>query len=168
MINSILLRKPILSDALTILKWENNPENWSVSDNEGEYSQNDIENLIGSFTSLKAADQMRYLIEEPISKELLGAVDLFDIQEDKASVGVLIAEKRHRNKGIASQSLLLLEDVCLNHSEIRRLNATVATENHSSIALFNKCGYQKVEKRREKLNNGEYIETILFEKWLKE
>ena len=116
---------------------------------------------------MKDADQMRYLIIDQSSK-LLGAIDLFGIDDKKASVGILVANKEHRNKGIAYQALLLLESICLDQSDIRCLNATVSIDNGSSITLFNKAGYQKVDTRREKLKNGKYIETILFEKWLKE
>jgi RimJ/RimL family protein N-acetyltransferase len=100
---------------------------------------------------------------------ILGAVDLTEIDFDKkeASVGVLIAVKEHRRKGYARESLeeLSLEAINLG---LDRLIATVQIDNIASQNLFQKCHYNTIAKSDDRyLNEGKYIETLLFEKWLR-
>ena len=64
----IALRLPILSDAATILSWENNPENWDVSDNDSPYSLEDIINLINSFHGVEKPEQLGFLEQEGCDK----------------------------------------------------------------------------------------------------
>ena len=157
----IALRLPVLSDAATILSWENNPENWGVSDNDSPYSLEDIVNLIKSFHGAKKPEQLRFIIHS--GEILLGAVDIFDINYDNKSgaIGILIAEDEFRRKGYASKALELVEleafELGINH-----LSALIHIENEKSRKLFEKMGYLVQ-------SNGETVdhkETIVVEKWV--
>ncbi|MFT5858905.1 MAG: diamine N-acetyltransferase [Flavobacteriaceae bacterium] len=167
----ISLREAKLEDSEIILDWENNLENWAVSNNSSHYSLMDIQLLIISLRDIRKACQARYMIIDIASNQILGSVDLYEIDWIKktAGVGVLIAEKQHRSKGYASEALFLLEKLALEDWELEYFNAEVHTTNISSANLFEKCKYQKKEgEHKAKSPNGDYIETILFEKWLKE
>ena len=157
----IALRLPILSDAKAILKWENNPDNWGVSDNSSPYSLKDIVQLIESFQSSKNPTQLRFIIYS--SEILLGAVDIFDINYENKSgaIGILIAEDEFRRKGYAAQALNLIEAEAKKLG-INRLSALIHSENEQSRKLFEKMGY--LIKSNGEI--GQETNSIEVEKWV--
>jgi RimJ/RimL family protein N-acetyltransferase len=158
----IALRLPILSDAETILSWENNPENWEVSDNSSSYSLQDILQLIQSFQNVENPSQLRFLIHS--GETLLGAVDIFDINYENKSgaIGILISESEFRRKGYASQALKLIETEAQKLG-LNRLSALIHSENEQSRKLFEKMGYL-IKSNGE---TGEETNSIIVEKWVK-
>ncbi len=158
----ISLRLPELSDAKIILAWENDPENWAVSDNEGEYELSDIEALIESFHSEEKPLQLRFLICSPT--ELLGAVDIFDINYENKSgaIGILIAKLTDRKKGVATTALRLMEQEA-RALGVDKLVASMYTINTASRRLFEKAGYNMVKSPRQVSNEQD---LILVEKWI--
>ncbi len=158
----IALRLPKISDAATILSWENNPDNWEFSDNDSPYSLEDIIQLIESFNHLERPEQLRFII---YSKDiLLGAVDIFDINYENKSgaIGILIAEDEFRRKGYASIALELIE-VEARKLGVKRLFALIHSENEKSRKLFGKMGYL-INSNSE---TGDQTNTIVVEKWVK-
>lgn len=159
---SIALRLPILSDAEIILAWENNPENWGVSDNDSPYSLDDIVQLVTSFQNVTKPSQLRFIIQ--FNEILIGAVDIFDINYENKSgaIGILIAEEEFRRKGFASDALKLLEQEAKNRG-IDRLIALIHRENVKSRNLFEKMGYlpQSIDDKEIESN------AIVVEKWVK-
>ncbi len=158
----IALRLPIISDAEAILSWENNHENWEVSDNSSPYSIEDILQLIESFRDTDEPSQLRFMIHS--GELLLGAVDIFDINYENKSgaIGILIAEREFRRKGVASAALDLIEGEAQKLG-IDRLSALIHSENEQSRKLFEKMGYLIT-------SNGEMREetnSIVVEKWVK-
>jgi diamine N-acetyltransferase len=100
----------------------------------------------------------------------LGAIDLFDIDflNACAFVGILVAKSQDRNRGVAENALRLLEEICIKELGIDVLYAKVFTSNLPSVRLFEKRSF--IKKRlmpAAELNNGQYIETQIFEKCLK-
>lgn len=158
----IALRLPELTDAKMILAWENDPENWAVSDNEGEYELEDIEDLIQSFHADEKPTQLRFLI--CAHGELLGAVDIFDINYENKSgaIGILIAKLTHRKKGFAGTALRLMEHEAIRLG-INKLLASMYTRNVASRRLFEGAGYKMV-KSPIKVRNEQ--DLILVEKWI--
>lgn len=158
----IALRLPIISDAETILSWENNPENWEVSDNDSPYSLGDIIQLIESFQHSEKPAQLRFIIHS--NEIILGAVDIFDINYENKSgaIGILIAEEAFRRKGYASIALELIE-VEAKKMGINHLSALIHSENEKSRKLFEKTGYliQSKGEMDSKTN------SIVVEKWVK-
>jgi len=157
----IALRLPEISDAKTILSWENNPDNWEVSDNDSPYSLQDIVSLIESFQKDKKPSQLRFMIHS--GDLLLGAVDIFDINYENKSgaIGILIAEEEHRRKGYASEALKLVENEALKLG-VYRLAAVIHTKNTKSRKLFEGMGYLVQSESVE----GNTNDTILVEKWV--
>lgn len=165
-LNKIKLRVPIQDDAELILSWENDKENWEVSENDSLYTLEDIRNLITELKDPVVAGQARYMITT--GNDNLGAVDLFqiDFNEGKAGVGILIADKNNRRKGIALKALQLVEKKALALN-VNYLTATIHTNNEPSLKLFEKAGYTKKQSAETtNLPNADYLQTILVEKWL--
>jgi len=166
---SIYIRPIDIPDALKVMEWENNPDNWDASDNKSEYALYDIVRLIEELRNIELAKQARWIICEASDEELIGTVDLFEIDFEKkeASVGVLVADKLNRRKGIASQALNLIEQEALNLG-LTRLTCIIHPHNQGSICLFEKQGFGKIGITDDKfLNEGVYLEALIYEKWLK-
>ncbi|MDG1742297.1 MAG: GNAT family N-acetyltransferase [Crocinitomicaceae bacterium] len=166
----LFLRPMVLSDALLVKEWENDRSNWSVSGNDSDYSLDEIRSLVDSLKDIKTAKQARYMIIDSDEQRSLGAIDLFDIDflNACAFVGILVAKSKDRNRGVAENALRLLEEICIKELGIDVLYAKVFTSNLPSVRLFEKRSF--IKKRlmpAAELNNGQYIETQIFEKCLK-
>lgn len=145
---TISLREMKPADAELLLEWENNPENWEISETSQPFTKEQIEAFVNQPQSLKENKQQRFII--CLADSPIGCIDLFEYDDDKkkAGIGVLIAEKINRNKGYASQALNLLKDRCRNELNIVYLFCNITSENTASIRLFEKCGFQFVEEQQ--------------------
>ncbi|MCL4856083.1 MAG: GNAT family N-acetyltransferase, partial [Flavobacteriales bacterium] len=102
----IYLRKVIPSDASIIFAWENNPENWEVSNTEKCFTFKEIEAFVNQPQEINLYHQIRFIICLNKTDSPIGSIDLFDYEEGKSvGVGVLIADKNDRNKGYAKEAL---------------------------------------------------------------
>ena len=155
------------TDLAYILDWENNVEGWNTNDSRTPYSPVDIMLFISEQADIYKARQVRWMIclkEDPI-----GAVDLTDIDfnKSKASVGILIADKKNREQGFAKRALLLLEEEAFSLG-INKLTSSIHPTNEVSIALFKKLNYIERGKGIEPfVLNGKNLAPIEFEKCLK-
>lgn len=145
----IFLRKLLLSDVGVILKWENNPENWKISGTTKAFTALEIETFVSQPQDLKVNQQFRYVICLNDSKNPIGTLDLFEFDEQNKSVGigVLIAEKVHRNKGCASEALALVIKYCRNELNLVNLFCNIQKDNATSIRLFEKNGFQFIQEK---------------------
>ena len=169
-VESVFLRPVQASDASFLLKWENDQKNWSVSSTTSKYTLGEIIALIDSLSDIETSKQARFIIINRKSNLAIGAIDLFSIsfEEEKAFIGVLIADQKNRNKGVAARSIEILEEICVNELGVYKLEAKVHQNNLSSRRLFEKSGFSKKTLTQDgQLNNADYIETLIFEKCLK-
>ena len=167
--NQAYIRYIDVMDAEHVLDWENNVEGWNTQENETPYSIFDILQLIHELSDIQKAKQARWIICEKDSGHQIGAADLteIDFEHATASVGVLIAKKENRRSGFASQAISFIEEEARKLG-IERLISTIFPGNKASIQLFEKCGFQKIGKSDDTyFIDGEYIEALLFDKWLK-
>lgn len=169
-VEEVFLRPVQASDASLLLQWENDQNNWSVSSTDSKYTLGEIIALIDSLADIETSNQARFIIVNRKTNLAIGAIDLFSIsfEEEKASVGVLIADPNNRNKGFAARSIEILEEICVDELGIYNLEAKVHQNNLSSRRLFEKIGFSKKALTQDgQLNNADYIETLIFEKCLK-
>ncbi len=157
---SIFIRKVEFDDAEFILHWENNEENWAVSENSSPYSLFDIISLISELQDVRKAEQGRWMICSKESLFPIGCVDLtgIDFENKTAEVGILIADKEVRRLGFALKTLHLVEEQA-KELGLDKLLCSIHSVNIASIELFKKCNYQQLDGKE----NGIYF----FEKWLK-
>ncbi|MFA7274373.1 MAG: GNAT family N-acetyltransferase [Crocinitomicaceae bacterium] len=147
----INLRPVRWTDVPSILLWENDPENWEVSETAKAYTFNEIILLIESSDDLFEQGQLRFIIEEKESNTSVGAIDLFQVDFKKKSVelGILIAEKRHRNQGFATEALELVATYCENNLGLDFLYCSIQTKNQVSLNLFKKSGFEIVQEEEQ-------------------
>ena len=166
----VYLRVVESEDIPTLLKWENDPENWKVSGTEVPYTESEMESFVTNHLPIQITGQMRFIITNNSNDLPIGTIDLFEanFKNGFAGVGVLIAEKEFRNKGLAYEALNLLIGFCGGRLELHHLHCSIHADNASSIALFEKCGFEKIGTRKDwYLHKGERIDEYLYQLCLK-
>ena len=81
----------------------------------------------------------------------VGAIDLFDFEpfHQRAGVGILIANKEHREKGMATEALAILIGYAFKTLRLHQLYCSIATNNEPSINLFTKAGFILIGEKKD-------------------
>ena len=112
----IYLRTLEPSDADIIWKWENNADNWRVSNTLVPFSRKLIEDYVNSAQDIYSIKQLRFIICLVENDKEIGAIDLFDFDpyHHKVGLGILIAELQDRRNGYAKEAVLLIKEYCFS------------------------------------------------------
>jgi len=161
--DKITLRTIEPTDIDCLLSWENDPENWRVSNTFVPFSRKLMEEYIYSAQDLFTTKQIRFIIEEKATKNALGCIDLFDFDPFhlRAGVGILI-DKKHRSKGVGKEALSLLKTYCFQHLKLNQIYCSVAESNTASIHLFKQEDFEQNGVKKQWLNYGGVWEDELF------
>jgi len=170
--NTIILRALEPGDVDILYRWENNPENWFVSNTRTPFSRDVIRQYVeNSHKDIYELKQLRLMIQmkaPPADSSLaVGAIDLFDFDPYhlRAGVGILIAEKEQRSRGLASDALQLLNDYAFSVLGLHQLYCNIASDNESSIRLFAKSGFKQTGEKTDWLrSNSSWINELLLQK----
>jgi diamine N-acetyltransferase len=162
---NINLRALEPSDIDVLYAWENDTDNWSVSNIQTPFSKFVLEQYITSaHEDIYAAKQLRLIICSTENTPV-GSIDLFDFEPNhlRAGVGILIAEKTDRRKGYASEALDILIKYCFDILNLHQIYCNITTDNESSILLFQKHGFQitGIKKQWIRSENGYKDELLL-------
>jgi len=147
----LILRALEPEDLNLLYVWENDPENWSISNTISPFSKYTLEQFIAaSQQDIYATRQMRLIICEKKTLKAIGCIDLFDFDplNKRAGIGILIGEKDFRKKGYASGALELIIDYCFNKLDLHQLFCNIGSDNNDSLKLFENhqfkiCGLKK-------------------------
>jgi len=138
-------------DLDTIHKWENDSSIWHLSNTIAPFSKNIIKQFIdNSHLDIFQSKQLRLMIEKH-DGETVGTIDLFDYDplHKRAGLGILIADKKNRGKGYASDALDVLIKYCFTVLQFHQLYCNITSDNNESINLFAKKGFQLVGTKKE-------------------
>ena len=74
----------------------------------------------------------------------IGCVDLFDFdpKNKRAGVGILIADRKDRGKGFATEALHLIMDYGFEILDLHQIYSNVRVDNENSVALFKRVGFE--------------------------
>lgn len=139
----VYLRTIEPTDVDVILKWENNPDNWTVSNTLVPFSRKLIEDYVNSAQDIYTIKQIRFVICENDSERPIGSIDLFDFDpfHQKVGVGILIEELSDRRKGHALEAIELVKEYCFSVLVLHQLYCNILSDNKASISLFEKAGF---------------------------
>jgi len=169
----VLLRAVEPSDVDLIYLWENDPDNWFVSNTRTPYSMEIIKRYIeSSKQDIYEQKQLRLMIQirddnPRRMSPTIGTIDLFDFDPFnlRAGIGILIARKEYRAKGYASDALEVLIHYCFNTLGLHLLYCNIASNNFVSINLFTKYGFVISGTKKEWLRSGKiWIDELLLQK----
>ncbi len=146
---SIILRALEPQDVDLMMIYENDMEIWPVSGTLVPYSRYTIEQYyINAMQDIYSAKQLRLAIEvikEAHRGPTIGYVDLyeFDAQQRRAGVGILVADKKERRKGYATEALKLLTRYSFDTLNLHQLHCQIENSNKHSINLFKKAKFKE-------------------------
>jgi diamine N-acetyltransferase len=160
----VKLRAAEPADVDKIFEWENDPENWLVSNTIAPYSKHQILQFIESANDIFASNQLRLMITLHTG-ETVGCVDLFDFdpKNKRAGLGVLI-DPVFRSKGLAREALRLTISYGFDLLELHGFYAEVLSSNESSQRLFESTGFTKTGMKKEWLWTGDnFVDQIFYQ-----
>jgi diamine N-acetyltransferase len=162
--NNITLRAIEPSDIDLLYAWENDTDNWNVSNTQAPFSKFVLEQYITSaHEDIYTAKQLRLIICDHDQKAV-GSIDLFDFDPNhlRAGIGILIADKSDRRKGYASEALELLTHYCFQALNLHQFYCNITTDNESSILLFQKHGFQITGIKKQWIRDGKVFKDELL------
>jgi diamine N-acetyltransferase len=152
----VTLRAIEPEDIDLLYAWENDEENWAVSNTQTPFSRFVLEQYISTaHVDIYSAKQLRLMIVDHENKTV-GSIDLFEFDPNnmRAGVGILIADKSDRRKGYASEALTLLTNYCFEILNLHQIYCNITTDNESSILLFQRHGFQITGIKKQWIRSG--------------
>lgn len=151
--DKIKLRAIEPEDLEYIFKWENDTTIWAVSNTLTPFSRYVVKQYIeNSHLDIFESKQLRLIIEAKFNghaNKVVGSVDIFDFDphNQRAGLGILIAETKDRGNGFAKETLKLLMDYCFNTLLLNQLYCNIAEDNKISLNLFKSTGFSICGKK---------------------
>lgn len=170
----ITLRPLEPSDLDILYLWENNPENWQVSQTITPFSKKVLlKYLENSNLDIFQIKQLRMVICLSDTKRPIGFIDLFDFDpfHQRAGIGILIGDQEDRDKGYAGAALESLLNYCFSILMLNQVHCNILKSNDISQKLFLKAGFEHTGTRKSwiRSSNGwldEYQYQLLHQDWL--
>lgn len=165
----IFLRAIEPSDLDMLYEWENDTENWTISNTQTPFSRFVLEQYIASaLQDIYSVKQLRLIICTE-KNQAIGSIDLFDFDPNhlRAGIGILIAEKSDRRKGYASEALELLIDYCFSTLNLHQLYSNITIDNEASVLLFQKHGFMITGMKKQWIRDAEKFKDELLLQRLK-
>jgi diamine N-acetyltransferase len=164
--NEIILRAPEPEDLEFMYAWENNQENWIVSNTITPFSRYTLRRYIeNSHKSIYETGQLRLMIDLADEKTTIGTVDIFDFDHYhlRAGIGILIAREDYRRKGYAKMALRGLAEYCFNVLKLHQIYCNIIEDNNASLGLFKSLGFVHTGTKKDwiKVEGGFMDEHIL-------
>lgn len=146
MLNSqrLILRAVEPSDVDMMYEVENDEWAWRYSDTIAPLSRNMLKEYAISYDANPFnSGQLRLIAIEKDSGNAVGIVDLYEISQrhSRAFIGIYIF-KKYRNKGLAEETIRLIEKFARESMHLHQLAAKVENNHIKSENLFSKCGYE--------------------------
>jgi diamine N-acetyltransferase len=162
----ISLRALEPSDLELLYQWENNPLVWHLSNTTAPFSKHILKEYIENAKhDIYVTKQLRLIINTP-KYGPIGCIDLFDFDptNQRAGIGILIADDQHRGKGYASEALEILCNYCFSTLHLHQLYCNINADNFKSINLFTKTGFtQSGNKQQWNRIQGGYVDELFFQ-----
>jgi len=162
----IYLRTLEPADADIIWKWENNSDNWRLSNTLVPFSRKLIEDYVNSAQDIYSIKQLRFIICLVENDKEIGAIDLFDFDpyHQKVGLGILIAKFEDRRNGYAKEAVLLIKEYCFNHLNLHQVYCNVLSKNKASIDLFEKSGFTICGTKKDWIKNKEgWLDELMLQ-----
>jgi diamine N-acetyltransferase len=162
----ISLRAIEPNDLELLYQWENNPAVWHLSNTLAPFSKHILKEYIENAKhDIYVTKQLRLMINT-VKYGPIGCIDLFDFDptNQRAGIGILIADEQHRGKGYASEALEILCNYCFSILHLHQLYCNINADNTNSIHLFTKIGFiQSGNKQQWNRVSDGYVDELFFQ-----
>jgi diamine N-acetyltransferase len=141
---NIRLRALEPTDLNLLYRWENDSSIWEVSNTLKPFSLFVLKQYLeSSHLDIYESKQLRLVIERKENNEPVGLIDLFDFDpfHQRAGIGISINNKKHQQKGYATEALETLCTYAFSVLQIHQLYCNVTSKNKVSLQLFQNQGF---------------------------
>ena len=150
-----------------LLRLENDKRLWHLSNTQHPFSRTTLSAYIDQADQdIHLVKQQRFVLSDHAAVPY-GLVDLydFDAQHQRAGVGIVI-DANHRNKGLGTLALQLLEPIAFSQLKLHQLYAGVGADNAACIQLFLGAGYSETGRKKAwNFYHGDFHDEIQFQKF---
>jgi len=97
----------------------------------------------------------------------IGCIDLFEFDQhnQRAGVGILIAENENRKNGYAKEALNLLTNYSFEILNLRQLFCHIPVDNEASRRLFASCGFQETGRYRDWVKkDNQFVDAAIMQR----
>lgn len=165
----ISLRALETDDVQLLYIWENDSTLWADSQILNPYSKFLLNQFLENNTAnVFETGQVRLAITLNATNEVIGFIDLFDIdlKNSRAGIGILIATHQHRNKGFATQAVQCIERYAFEVLNLYMVYADIIITNKASQRLFTKAGFEYTANRKDWVQiNRNFLDVVLYQKF---
>lgn len=152
-------------DALTLFLWDNDSELREAQEAATTPTLIELQAFCEEGPrALEIHGQQRWMID--FNGESIGTLELFDFHSNhqRAGIGIVIARKDFRQRGLGTRVLLEAEELAKDFS-IQQLWAIISEDNGASQRAFEKAGYEKAGRLKKWFNIRNYFfDGILVQK----
>lgn len=141
----ITLRAVEPTDLDIIFQWENNPDIWQYGSTMAPYSKRQICEYIKNYSADIFKDmQLRLMVVEKTTNMAIGMVDMFDFNpfHSRVHIGILISPE-YAGCGYGYEAAMTIISYAKDFLGIHQIIADIATDNLTSIHLFEKLGFTR-------------------------
>lgn len=146
---------------------ENNEAIWEISGTATPYSRHILKQYLdNAHRDIYEVKQLRLCICDT-NDAVIGLIDLFDFdpKNHRAGLGLVVLERKNRNRGVGTEAICLVTDYAYSTLALKQVYANVVAGNEASIHLFKKLGFAEVGVKKDWIfANGTYKDEILFQK----
>lgn len=164
---TISLRALEKRDLDFLYRLENDTDVWEVSGTITPYSKGVLKlYLENAHRDIYEVKQLRLAISNK-NQEAIGLIDLYDFdpKNKRAGLGVIVADKKDRNKGVGAEAIALLSNYAFTTLGLHQIYANILQDNKSSIGLFEKLGFEKIGVKKDWIfSNNSFKNELLFQK----
>ena len=152
------------ADIDLLYQWENDTDNWKVSNTLVPFSKNLLTKYVDAVADIFEAKQVRFIICLTANDKAVGAIDLFDYDpfHQRAGIGILIGDKEERGKGAAREALNLAITYGFEILALQQLYCNIFSNNEASTKLFSKAGFKVTGTRKKWMRTRSGWEDVNF------
>ena len=153
-------------DLELMFDWEDRPELDYLGDEHQPLTEAQISNFINHSTGDIYTDgQLRLMID--YNEKTVGCIDLFEFDQhnQRAGVGILIADSENRKQGYATEAIDILAGYCFGILNFKQLYCHIPVDNEASLRLFASCGFEQSGTNRDWVKKGnEFIDAVFMQR----
>ena len=154
------------SDLEFMLDWENRPELDHLGDEHEPLTEAQISHFINQSTrDIYTDGQLRLMIDS--EGKTIGCIDLFEFDQhnQRAGIGILIADQEDRKNGYAKEAVNLLTNYCFEVMNLRQLYCHIPVDNEASLRLFSTCRFEQTGRCRNWVKKGNaFIDAVFMQR----
>ena len=162
----VYLRALEPEDLEFLFNLENDEEFWEISATSTPFSRYILKQYLeNAHKDIYEVKQLRLVICE-MDASPAGLIDLFELDplNRRAALGIIIKNRKDRNKGFGSEALHLFCTYCFTYLGLHQVYANVGAENIASKILFEKAGFTKTAQKLDwNLVNGDFKDELTYQ-----